>query len=389
MLKNSSNRKGNCGNSKSSSNSRPGYFYGTTPSSSVLTDFFRLYMYTDEKALFSILKSGRLRLSLPWNTNDVTECVAQKATEQSEGVKSFGYLCFSKNPHSPVMWGQYADRCKGACLAFDFEIDKIEHIKTEAYRILDKGAFSYSNPIIRAIEYEGTRLPAASKHDEPFDISFFFRKSKEWEYEQEYRILYRLGEDSHITTQKDADSEMPKFYVEGIISHLSAILLGTQFPHEIQEVIAEMRENEKAASNKSKQLGYFPEEIKVMRLRHDKKTFSFTSEINFLPNPSKSIGDDTIRRFLSNKWQKADIECDYSFPFLAGKKIKKESAYFLRITENERYYILKSGNTEKENKLYFFKRVQDNDTFIVKVLHPQLMEMIFQHATKSATPESN
>ena len=94
MPKRSSQTKENRGDKKNKTNSRPGYFYNTTPSSPVLTCFFRLYMYTDEKALFSILRSGELRLSLPWNTNDVTECVAQKATEQSEGVKRYGYLCF-------------------------------------------------------------------------------------------------------------------------------------------------------------------------------------------------------------------------------------------------------------------------------------------------------
>ena len=388
MPKRSSQTKENRGNKKYKTNSRPGYFYNTTPSSPVLTCFFRLYMYTDEKALFSILRSGKLRLSLPWNTNDVTECVAQKATEQSEGVKRYGYLCFSKNPHSPVMWGQYANRCKGACLAFDFEIDTIENAQPETYRILDRGTFSYGDTLIHAIEYERNRLPAASKQEEPFDISFFFKKSKEWEYEQEYRILYRLGDDSRISTHKDDDSEMPKFYVKGILSHLSAILLGTQFPHEIQEVIAEMRENVKASNLRNEELGYTPEKIKVMRLMHDKKTFSFTSEIDFRPSPSKSIEDKTIRHFLTHKWQKADIEYDYAFESLTGENFNKEAAYFLRIAENESYYILKTDNTGKENKFHFFRRTQDNDTRIVKVLHPQLMEMIFQHAAKSATPES-
>ena len=96
------------------------YFFDTHPN--VRTTFFRLFMYVSEDSLFKILKSGLLRLSLPWNTNDVTECVAQQATTQSEGVKEFGYLCFSANPHSPAMWGLYADRSKGACLAFDFEV---------------------------------------------------------------------------------------------------------------------------------------------------------------------------------------------------------------------------------------------------------------------------
>ena len=56
------------------------------------------YMYTTEKPLFDRLHTGKLKLSCPWRTNDVTERVAHKYVEQSEWVKSYGYLCFSATP---------------------------------------------------------------------------------------------------------------------------------------------------------------------------------------------------------------------------------------------------------------------------------------------------
>ena len=204
------------------------YFFDTSPN--IRTTFLRLFLYVSEDSLFKILRTGKLKLSLPWNTNDVTECVAQKASFQSEGVKSFGYLCFSANPHSPAMWGLYANRSKGACLAFDFEVERENNASHEVYKILDRGTYFYSSKQIRPIEYKKDRIPPVSKKEEAFDISFFFRKSKEWEHEKEYRMIYRLGDADDVSTEKENNILVTRFYVDGFLKHLSAIMLGVRFP---------------------------------------------------------------------------------------------------------------------------------------------------------------
>ena len=352
------------------------YFFDTRPN--VRTTFFRLFMYVSEDSLFKILKSGLLRLSLPWNTNDVTECVARQATTQSEGVKEFGYLCFSANPHSPAMWGLYADRSKGACLAFDFEVQSDEDDSSGRYDILDKGAFFYSRDVIRRIEYSEDRLPSVSKQDERFDTSFFFRKSREWEHEKEYRILYRLGLNDTVTIDREEGSPVPRFYVRGMISHLSAIMLGTRFPYQIEEVKALMREYEN--DSELNQLGYSEKKVRVMKVNFDDKTFAFNSDIAFNPDIRATLNKDRLEYFLNSSWKHVRGENGCSFTGLTGDAYQVDSIYSIRYNEDEEYYLARKKREDSELSLSLFRMRKDGEMGVISVVHPKLLAHIYQKA---------
>ena len=352
------------------------YFFDTHPN--VRTTFFRLFMYVSEDSLFKILKSGLLRLSLPWNTNDVTECVAQQATTQSEGVKEFGYLCFSANPHSPAMWGLYADRSKGACLAFDFEVQSDEDDSSGRYDILDKGAFFYSRDVIRRIEYSADRIPAVSKQDERFDTSFFFRKSREWEHEKEYRILYRLGVNDAVTIGREEGVTVPRFYVRGMLSHLSAIMLGTRFTYQIEEVKAQM----KAFTDDSEgdELGYSVRRVNVMRVKFDNKTFAFNSDIDFKPDIRSTLNEDCLEYFLNSSWKRVRGENGYCFTGLTGKTYQLDSIYNIRYNEDEEYYLAREKSEDSELSLSLFRKRKDGQMGVISVVHPKLLAHIYEKA---------
>ena len=96
----------------------------------------RLFMYVDEVALENIIRQERLRVSCPWRTNDVTEGVYAGEYSQNEDTKKYGYLCFSAVCNSPAMWGYYANRGRGACLVFDFDV---RPLKNGEYEVLKHG----------------------------------------------------------------------------------------------------------------------------------------------------------------------------------------------------------------------------------------------------------
>lgn len=356
------------------------FFFDTR--AAVRTSFLRLFMYVSEESLFKILKSGLLRLSLPWNTNDVTECVAQHSSSQSEGVKSFGYLCFSANPHSPAMWGQYADRSRGACLAFDFEIEDQENTPHKVYNILDKGTRFYSSKRIRPIEYTEDRLAPVAKEEENYDISFFFRKSNEWSHEKEYRILYRLGLDNAVTIGREEGVPVPRFYVSGMLSHLSAILLGTRFPYQIEEVIALMKEyvNDSGFEN----LGYSDDCVRVMKVKFNDKSFAFDSDINFNPDMRATLNDEHLDYFLYSSWDKKRVENGNDFIALTGSDYQLDYIYCIRYNEDEEYYIARKKSKEDELELSLFRKKKDGEIGVISIIHPTFLEQIFKKAMGSA-----
>lgn len=96
----------------------------------------RLYLYVTEDALINILREGKLNISKPWGTNDITEGVKQGEEKQKENIKEFGYICLSETCTSPAMWGYYADRSRGACLAFTFDLNTSDE---KTFYVLVKG----------------------------------------------------------------------------------------------------------------------------------------------------------------------------------------------------------------------------------------------------------
>lgn len=191
----------------------------------------RLYMYVTADALFAIIRTGRLKLSHPWKTNDITECLAQNEVNQRYEIKNSGYLCFSADCTSPAMWGYYADRGKGACLAFDFDVIEVQQ---DVYELLVDGMVNVDQPIyIRKVEYGETRSLSNENGNE------FFSKSKEWEHEQEYRIVISLDNETVVAEEMHTGSStLLGHYIAGLMNYLRCIIMGPKFKGDEVEVKA-------------------------------------------------------------------------------------------------------------------------------------------------------
>lgn len=86
-----------------------------------------------------------------------------------EALNSMSYYCMTSKPDNLLMWAHYADKHSGVCLKFDI-LEDLE---------------SFLVPI--PVEYNSNYLNFDLLTSNFIDL--IRRKSKDWEYEQEYRII--------------------------------------------------------------------------------------------------------------------------------------------------------------------------------------------------------
>lgn len=96
-----------------------------------------------------------------------------------EWLGEIGILCLTENPKNLLMWAHYGSNHKGVCLGFD----------------TGERPFSTSKPL--TYTDERPQIPFSSyKNMEPEDASkIFLHKSKEWDYESEWRCVKRTIRD--------------------------------------------------------------------------------------------------------------------------------------------------------------------------------------------------
>ncbi len=179
------------------------------PISQRFEEMSRLYHFTSFKAACSIIESGKLRFGKPFRMNDLIESnriVFQRVllNDMSEDernglfaeeeMRRYQQVSFSQDKeyddrlflgfdlHS--MWGLYANKGYGVCLVFDknkLKLEEGDYGKNVEYYNLVPADFEFKNRSKAGIKGEIWR-----RRDE-----IFFNKRKEWEYEQEYRIIRR------------------------------------------------------------------------------------------------------------------------------------------------------------------------------------------------------
>lgn len=299
---------------------------GTSPAETL-----KLCMYVGEQALMQIIDKQRLRLSCPWRTNDITECVAQAETYQTNIIKNFGYICLSSVWDSPKMWGLYAERSRGACLIFEFEVIKIDD---ETYEILENGMSALNNRLlIRKVRYSDVRAKGG-------DVDILFRKSNTWSDEHEYRIIFNLAScfSGEVETCQTSDGMRIDYYHSELLRNLRVIALGPRCRYnevEIRSLLDLKHKDARKISFKSEYLGNFNVSLwpvvsrcEVNRVKFDGETFNYKVNsaslysINMLREQNLVIGDNVpLQRWSMEgnsliwdvcKMQNYKLECSYS-----------------------------------------------------------------------------
>lgn len=107
--------------------------------------------------------------------------------------EKMGILCLSENPNSELMWAHYTQASQGFVLEFD---ENHEFFTTPE----NEGGIT---GVIQKVDYLDER-PKKEKLTELTPTDFIFCKSRSWAYENEWRIIKTLCEE---TLSKNADNE--------------------------------------------------------------------------------------------------------------------------------------------------------------------------------------
>jgi len=97
--------------------------------------------------------------------------------------KSMVISCFSELNDSMLMWSHYASYHKGFCLEYDFSLLPTSDIRTQLlYPVI------YQDALLNVTEYL-----QVDNVKNIFSVRAAITKSKEWEYEKEWRIIAPFG----------------------------------------------------------------------------------------------------------------------------------------------------------------------------------------------------
>jgi hypothetical protein len=149
-------------------------------------DQIRVYHLTSARYALNNIDHRRIKVARFSEANDPFELLAVSMSTPGirSGVRSLkrsldetdGFLSFTENWSSPVLWAHYADRHRGICLGFDLPRDSVQKVSYKDDRIRMKLGDS------EVPDNLPTDLKDQLKHT----------KSSHWEYEQEFRRIVPL-----------------------------------------------------------------------------------------------------------------------------------------------------------------------------------------------------
>lgn len=174
----------------------------------------KLYHYTSFESAIKIIATNTLRFGKLEAMNDINE--AYRSIFYGEGLsitekdvknalQEYQQLSFTMDKKSTpgysisAMWGHYAKKGCGVCLVFDSNAIK---------RLVDTDKSSWCGKIKYSKNYDGSMAVTDNdihkflndKHQE-----IFFIKTQDWAYEQEWRVVKRVGcTDNHTLNIGDS-----------------------------------------------------------------------------------------------------------------------------------------------------------------------------------------
>jgi hypothetical protein len=142
------------------------------------------YMPASDNAISSILDED-IYMVPATKMNDAFEGAAyginsSVASNQQEIRRIQNEIClksFSYAKNSNLMWSHYGDAHKGICIGYDC-------------RKVDKNIISHLYPV----QYSNTRFSNVDMQKVASHAFLFLRKSTDWKYEKEFRLIYKNSE---------------------------------------------------------------------------------------------------------------------------------------------------------------------------------------------------
>ena len=129
--------------------------------------------------------------------NQITKMLTIKQEKQnSENMYRLYVACFTEieNLYSLRMWGYYAHNHKGFCAEYDY----VDLCQKEVVL-----------PVYYSQKYNQCEKGSNAEDSRRYELSLAFTKSKEWEYEKEWRLLL-LNDDKNFDKGKPISFILPK-----------------------------------------------------------------------------------------------------------------------------------------------------------------------------------
>lgn len=164
-----------------------------------------LYHYTTLSNACCILRDNTLLFGLLSNLNDINELYRPVFFESDNGylrakvleeINSYQQISLTiddepneiKGFDIPAMWGHYGDKGNGVCLVLDFA-KVVELLRKGGTFFYGEVAYRHPDDFNSSIIVEANDKFNSFSSDQVSEL--FFSKTKDWSYEQEYRILTR------------------------------------------------------------------------------------------------------------------------------------------------------------------------------------------------------
>ena len=135
-------------------------------------------------------------------------------------ITSLRVLCFSRRHDNLLLWAHYAENHRGICLEYEFT-DEV--YRSECFDV----KYSSCQPILDRVE----TYPAGVTVHKDREAKVFLTKSKDWSYEEEYRLL-RLAEDPNTPGER-----------RSIPATLTAVNFGLRASSQIISIVDKLLQN--------------------------------------------------------------------------------------------------------------------------------------------------
>ncbi len=172
-----------------------------------------------EKGMSAKFRVEKVILALRSNENgDPVEKMVKKVTELlKQKFERYGVLCLSSSLFNPLMWAHYAASHQGICL----EYDRWDALPLPGSISLQAVNYKRSKEIKTRWLHEWF-VKKAGRRASDVERAYFFTKSKEWGYEEEWRA---------VSSEQGFENGR---------SDLKGVYFGYRCPPEVQVTIARM-----------------------------------------------------------------------------------------------------------------------------------------------------
>ena len=143
--------------------------------------------------VFNIIENQEIWLSNPYRFNDPVDPFIKIYSNMYKYLMDrVKIACLSSSNNNTLMWSHYADKHEGICIGYDINDPNLYKNFTTMFKVIYDMEIINLNNFFSSNFYTPKRL--GNIREEYFEtcietLKLFLYKSKEWNYEDEYRIL--------------------------------------------------------------------------------------------------------------------------------------------------------------------------------------------------------